>query len=332
MPDPYVIFGAEISPYSVKVRSCMRYKRVEHAWRRRSEDPEKLYEKHAKLPLIPLVVTPDGAGLQDSTPILEALEAAHPEPSIHPDDPALTFISALLEEFGDEWGNKWMFHYRWWREADQISASERIAGALLAVGADEEQLSRAAASVRERMTRRLWFVGSSEQTCAAIEAGFGQVIGLLEAHLSERSYLFGSRPSFGDFGLWGQIYNAWTDPTPHGIIGDRHPHLVGWIERMLDPRAGGEWEPWDALEPTLLPLLKSQVGERFLPWSDANARALAAGREELEIDLPDGRWTQKVQKYHAKSLATLRARYAAVADRSNLDEILERAGCLGWLR
>ena len=25
----------------------------------------------------------------------------------------------MLEEFGDEWGNKWMFHYRWAREIDQ---------------------------------------------------------------------------------------------------------------------------------------------------------------------------------------------------------------------
>ena len=37
------------------------------------------------------------------------------------------FISALIEEFGDEWGNKWMFHYRWAREVDQICSAGRIA-------------------------------------------------------------------------------------------------------------------------------------------------------------------------------------------------------------
>jgi hypothetical protein len=32
-----------------------------------------------------LVVTPEGQSLQDSTPIIDALEALHPEPSVHPD-------------------------------------------------------------------------------------------------------------------------------------------------------------------------------------------------------------------------------------------------------
>ena len=34
--------------------------------------------------------------------------------------PSLRFVSILLEEFGDEWGNKWMFHLRWARPVDQV--------------------------------------------------------------------------------------------------------------------------------------------------------------------------------------------------------------------
>src|SRR5207245_829806 len=108
-----------MSPYSVKVRSYFRYKGIPHQWILRNAASQAEYEKHAKMPIIPLVVTPDGTGVQDSTPIIDQLEKLHPEPSIHPADPVARFISALIEEFGDEWGNKWMFHYRWARDVDR---------------------------------------------------------------------------------------------------------------------------------------------------------------------------------------------------------------------
>ena len=103
----YRIFGSELSPYSVKVRSYFRYKGLAHEWLLRSPANQGEFQKYAKLPLVPLVVTPEGEGVQDSTPIIERFEAANPEPSLVPDDKALAFLSALLEEFGDEWGNKW---------------------------------------------------------------------------------------------------------------------------------------------------------------------------------------------------------------------------------
>jgi hypothetical protein len=126
MATEYHIHGIELSPYSVKVRSYFRYKGIPHRWIPRSLDTEGEYQKFAKLPLVPLVVTPDGKGIQDSTPIIEYVEALNPEPSIHPADPVANFISVLLEEFGDEWGNKWMFHYRWAREdADSRRSAAR---------------------------------------------------------------------------------------------------------------------------------------------------------------------------------------------------------------
>ena len=331
MSGVYRIFGAEPSPYSVKVRSYFRYKAIPHEWIPRDSTTEAEYRKVAKLPLIPAVATPAGEGLQDSTPILERLEAEFPEPGIHPEDPATAFLSALLEEFGDEWGNKWMFHYRWAREVDQVSASGRIARAMMPDLAGDD-LARAAAGIRERMVGRVWFVGSSPATAPLIEASYREAIGLLEAHLASRPYLFGGRPAFGDFGLAGQLYECWTDPTPGGILRERAPRVAAWVERMLWPKAEGPFEARAALLPTLLPLLGRQVGRLFLPWSDANARAVAAGSEEMRVELDGATWTQKPQKYHAKSLAELRRRYAAVRDRSELDPILERSGCLRWLR
>jgi glutathione S-transferase len=96
MPEHYRIYGAELSPYSVKVRSYFRYKDIPHEWIVRSADKMEEFQKYAKLPLIPVVATPVEQGLQDSTPIIEKIDAKFPLPSIDPTDPALAFLSALL--------------------------------------------------------------------------------------------------------------------------------------------------------------------------------------------------------------------------------------------
>jgi glutathione S-transferase len=331
MANVYRIYGAEVSPYSVKVRSYFRYKGIPHRWLVRNPDTQAEFQKYAKLPLVPLVVTPEDEGIQDSTPILERLEDARPEPSIHPPDPVALFVSALVEEFGDEWGNKWMFHYRWAREADQLSAAGRIARMMLP-GASDEQHAGMVAQVRERMTGRVWFVGSSEQTAPQIESSFREATAQLDAHLESRPYLFGARPAFGDFGLWGQLYNAWTDPTPGALIEGTAPNVLAWVQRMLWPRAEGDFESWPSLEATLMPFLERQVGRLFLPWTLANAGAIEGGREEFTTELDGQTWTQKPQKYHAKSLSALRKRYAAASGKEVLDPVLERAGCLAGLK
>ncbi len=80
MAEGYRIIGAEMSPYSVKVRSYFRYKEIPHQWILRNAASQAEFEKYAKMPIIPLVVTPDGTGIQDSTPIIDQVEKLHPEP------------------------------------------------------------------------------------------------------------------------------------------------------------------------------------------------------------------------------------------------------------
>src|SRR5258705_1217988 len=331
MTDGYRIFGAEMSPYSVKVRSYFRYKAIPYQWILRNADSQAEYEKHARMPIIPLVVTPEGRGIQDSTPIIDAIEKLYPEPSIHPDETVAGFISALIEEFGDEWGNKWMFHYRWARDVDQISSAGRIAR-MRGPKASEQEHEPFASKVRARIVDPVWFVGSNAGTAPQIETGFLDMLALLDNHLASWPYLFGARPAFGDFGLWGQIYQMWRDPTAGALIEGGAPRVLDWVHRMLWPKAEGAFEGWSAFKPTLMPTLSQQVGMKFMPWTCANEKALADAKEEFSVALGDKIWTQKPQKYHARSLGMLRARYAAVPDKAALDPVLESAGCLAGLR
>jgi len=293
------IYGAELSPYSVKVRSYYRYKGLPHRWIMRNSDTMAEYQKYARVPIIPLVVTGDDRAMQDSTPIIEALEAANPEPSIHPTDPVAAFVSALIEEFGDEWGNKWMFHLRWAREVDQVASARRIASSMLAK-ANEEQVEAMAEQIRERMLGRVWFVGSSEQTGPQIEASFREGLAELDAHLATRPYLFGARPAFGDFGLWGQVYEAWTDPTGAALV-ETVPNVLDWVHRMTWPRAEGDSSRrangayWEARR------RKLRTTYRFAPSTSWQCRRWSNRRQATRFPPVVGRGLRRVAGIHSDS-------------------------------
>ncbi len=324
----YRIFGSELSPYSVKVRSYFRYRGLPHEWILRSPAVQAEFQKYAKLPLVPLVVTPDGEGIQDSTPIIERFEKD--QPLLATGDGTLDFISALLEEYGDEWGNKWMFHYRWRYDPDVWSTAERIAQQM--AGAQGTlAVAQARTAVAERMTARIGFVGSNATTEPTIEASFSHALALLEAHLQTRPYMLGSRPAMADFGLWGQLYEAATDPTPGAIMRASSPKVMAWVQRMLTPKNEGAFEAWTALAPTLMPLLKDEVAGLFLPWSTANAAAITRDNKSFETSLAGVPWSQVPQKYHARSLAEIRRKYAAAKGSAGLDVILTESGCLKYL-
>jgi len=53
--------------------------------------------------------------------------------------------------------------------------------------ASEQECAAFAGQMRARMVDRVWFVGSNAVTAPQIEAGFLEMLGLLDSHLSKRA-------------------------------------------------------------------------------------------------------------------------------------------------
>ncbi len=334
-PGQYNLLGRPESGYTMKVQSALRFKGIQHQWLDRFQHAG-LFQQHATVQLIPLLFLPDGTALQDSTPIIELLEARHPEPTIHPEEPALRFLSVLLEEYGDEWGNKLMFHYRWGYPPDQKVRSRSLATGVVG-GLTFPWLGRVAGPLLapllvRRMVPRMAFAGSNDNNRPILVSSFARLVELLEVHLQPRSYLLGERPSFGDFGLWGQLYQAYLDPSCHAILEERGAAIVTWIKRMENPEVRGPFETLSSLAPTLQPIFTEEVGPRFLAWSAANARAWAAGDKQTELPMAGQQYYQKTFKYPARGLQLLRSQYDALADNETLNAFLRESGCLEYLQ
>lgn len=303
----YTLFGALGSPYSQKLRALLRYRRIPHLWVDGAAAREAMGQVRA--PVIPVLQYPDGHFDNDSTPVIYDLEARHPERRVVPDDPGQAFIAHLIEDFADEWLTKAMFGYRWLAEIDQIQMSRWLAfDNLKGGGLDRSQAF--AEQFRARQVGRMAMVGCTAENFPLIEASTRAVLAALEAHVVNRHCLFGTRPSLAEFGLFGQLSQLGTDPTPQAMMRADFPYTYRWLAHV-DDMSGieGAWEPGFA--PVVAELVRI-AGAVYVPFLRANERAAEAGAETFRMEALGLPYEQGVFKYQIKALRELRSRYAAL--------------------
>lgn len=324
----YKINGALGSPYSMKMRALMRYRRIPHIWVHGMQSREAL--SRVKAPVIPVIEYPDGSFHNDSTPLIYDLEALHSERSVIPPDPARAFLAHLLEDFADEWVTKAMFGYRWLEDVDQVQMSRWLAFDALKGGGLQQSQSDAE-RFRARQVGRMAIVGCTRENFPLIETSTRALLRALEAHVVERHCLFGSRPSMAEFSLYGQLSQLGVDPTPEAMLRKDYPYSLRWLLH-IDDMSGieGEWDTEDAPYAPIVTTMLELVGAIYMPFLLANVAAIEAGEARFSMTAMGHPYAQGVFKYQVRCLADLRARYAALdaGARARIDPHLDRARIL----
>ena len=334
--DLIQLVGGTGSPYTQKMVAMLRYRRIPYAvtWGQPEQFCDELGIEKPKPIFMPtfLFEGDDGPKAEcDSTPIIRRLEEMYPGRSVLPDDPALAFVDYLIEDFGDEWCTKFMFHYRWYPEADADNA-----GTLLPLGMDvsmpQEAHQQFKHFITDRQVGRLYVVGSNDTTAPVIDASYRRFLAAMEAHLANQKFMLGNRPGAGDFSLHGQLTQlVGFDPTPRAIAHEVSPRTVAWVDRMVD-QSGLEPgdDDWIRLEdqPASLRSLMEEIGRVYAPAQLANARAVAAGEKSWESEIDGAPWTQQTFPYQAKCLKWTNEQYRALSDedRGRVDALLEGTG------
>ncbi len=328
--------GAFSSPYTLKMRAVLRYRRIPYRWVLRGSRWDDLPE--ASVPVIPVLGfhAADGSVrdvMVDSSPQITRLEQEFAGRSLVPTDPAVAFLDFLLEDVADEWVTKAMYHYRWTYDAD-IEKSGRLLPLDQDLHAPDEHLQRAHDFVIDRQVGRRPLVGSTDANLPIIEGSYERLLDLLQAHLAERPFLFGDRPGRTDFALFGQLTPmTWWDPTPTALAVARAPRVVNWIQRVDDL---GWWESdgdegWSGVDdlPDGVHALLREAGATYAPFMLANATALAAGDDEVVCEILGSEYRQPPFRYQGKCLTWLRDAYAALDDgaRTAVDGVLAGTGC-----
>lgn len=278
----YFLYSMQLSWYSAKVRPYLRYRRLPFDERtptfREYNVEIKRRVGHA---VVPVVITPEGEWLQDSSVILERLDQRFPGEPIIPATPRQRFASYLLELWADEFWLPAGVHARWsfpenypkWR--DELSAA-------FAPGWPRMLQRVFPLTLRQFMRRVNLQVGATPEQRPLIERWMDRQLDELERHFAVHPWVFGQRPSLADFSLAGPLcgHLCYDEASCERWIRPR-PHLHAWSQRMWTgvPEAAGPYLADDAIPGTLQPALESAVREMtpYLEGTAALIRGLTNG-------------------------------------------------------
>ena len=334
---PLKLAGVHGSPYSVKMRAVLRYRHIPFTWVLRDSELDDLPPVPVRL--IPAIAFPDADGeyreaMIDSSPLIDRLEREWSGRSLTPTSAPIEFLDRLVEDYADEWVTKAMYHYRWYYD-EAIDKAGRLLPLDINLHVSDRGWEKGREFITQRQISRRALVGCTDENRAVVEASYERLLDLLDALLHEQPFLFGHRPGRGDVGLYGQLRQlVMFDPVSARVAVQRSARTVNWVDRVDDlswwpvaDEAAG-WCDGTTVH-TATQALLAEIGRTYVPFMLANATALQAGADVVEVEIDGHGYRQSPFAYQGKCLVWLREHYAALApaDRTVVDSLLAGTGC-----
>lgn len=311
MTQPYTHYAWHLSYFSGKSRSYLRYKNIPFV-----EKAIDFYtfsvraRKKTDAAVMPIVVTPEGEWLQDTSYIIDRLEQRFPEAPVIPATPVQRMASYLVEMWADEW---WLViaMYTRWCHPENYPLFLKDAGSGLLPYFPRFLQDRFGAKAANQMRGHLPALGIVPEQRELLDAWTRNALDLLDRHFATTPFLFGSKPSLGDFGLIGPLYaHLGRDPWSKRELIDPRKHVRAWVDRMNQPQPlSGSFLPNDQMPETLKPIFRD-IFREFLPVLEETlretraaiphcrpGRPLQRGFGEIEFPMGNGRYRRAAMPY-----------------------------------
>ncbi len=267
MRQTYTLYGWHLSYFTGKALCYLRYKQVDHVLNAVNLFTlTRTIKKKTGAAVMPVLKTPSGEWIQDTSEIIGYIESLHHNNPVTPNTPVQEFASMLLEAWGDEWWVPIAMHTRW-NYPENFALFEHDAGKALLPWAPRFLQNKAAQRPAKMLRGMLPFVGIVPEQYDTMNEWTVHMLDALNRHFEQFPFLLGERPSLGDFGLVGTMYgHLGRDPWPKRELIEPRMHLNAWLERMKNPAVHAD-KPLlghDEVPVTLNPIFKS-IFDEFIP-------------------------------------------------------------------
>jgi glutathione S-transferase len=313
----YKVFVSDSSYYSGKLEAYLRYKDIPHERVEINVDVmRKVVLPATGFMKVPVMQCPDGRWLKDTTPMMQWLDARHPQYPIYPEDAATRFLALLVEDYADEWLWRPAMYYRW-----AFPDSHRLRRARLGreLAADTVHSAWLMGWYFRWRQYRVFVRGDGVRADNAVHVQelYHRTLRRLTRLLEPRPFLLGARPSLVDFAFFASMFRHFAlDPHPAKIMVDEAPVVWAWVARLWNAR-GPRYETrglddfgsadWDGLF--------DDVSAEYLPYLDANAQAYAGQQSRFDFRLGDALYPRMpVVRYRVACRSRLLRQFRALTD------------------
>lgn len=286
MSESIILYGTPHSLYTAKARAYLRKHSIPFN-ERMPGDPRfgaEILPVIQRL-MIPVIELNDGRVIQDSMAIINHFEhSGQGKFSVYPQNPIILISALILDLFGSEGLLRAAMHYRWSYFEENKTLLRAEFGDCVAPGASEEITQAVAEQAMAPMQSYLPPLGINNDSIAAIEAHYLELLELLQKHLWDHPYMLGGLPSVADYGLYGPLYaHLSRDTYPSQLMKQKAPRLYRWTERMSAanadmPEYGDYSQKYfeDKQIPQTLRDLLAFVARDYLPELEETVRATNA--------------------------------------------------------
>lgn len=275
----FIHYGWPASPYSAKSRAALRVSGLDWTEARPHVLTFAWLEAHVGRKVIPVLRTPEGEFVQDSSRIVDLVEGRSGR-AMTPVDPVARTLALWLEVFADEWLIYPAMDFRWRYRGGDVEFMIADFGRCAAPGAPAMVRAKAGETIANAMRRYLPIMGIDARTGPAMARTTFGFLDRLAAHLERSPYLLGDHPCIADFAVYGPIAaHIGRDPWSAHVIDDR-PAIRRWvsaIDRGRDLPGTLALDP-DALPPTLVAVLESALTIAAPAWIEAHRLAIQRWR------------------------------------------------------
>ncbi len=307
----YTVYGMDRSYFSRKLDAAMTWYGLPFEFVAKTMVVAADVEAKAGTRQVPVLVTPDGSHVPDTTPIMSMLDELVPQRRMFPDG-SLGVLVHLVEEWFDEWIPRTALHYRWNFPESAAYAMADMA-AQLAPDAAEPAKQMLGQGIRGWGLKACRATGVSEPAQQRFaEDEYARVLAAADLQLGRTRFLLGERPCAVDASVLGGLRAHFdADPVPRAQLAE-FANLRRWIDdTSLTWDGTGELAAFPQSTGFARFVLAEMAGA-FQRFAIANGAALAAGDKGFVINVGGRDVSYKARAYPQQSREMIKERIAGL--------------------